>query len=154
MKLSEHFDLSEFVISQTAARLGIENDPPQLVIDNLRVWCDQIGEPLRDRVGPVVVSSGYRCAELNRAVGGSSTSGHQQGYAADIIAPRVSLAQLADACCTLEFDQLILEFKSWVHVSHVSGRKQRAMILAAYRSVGEDRPIYEQITDADIPKWA
>ena len=72
MKLSKHFSLSEFISSNTAERLGIDNVPKdKAVIENLRNLCLEILQPLRDYVGaPVHINSGYRCPELNDAVGG------------------------------------------------------------------------------------
>ena len=74
MKLSEHFELVEFLVSETAARQGIANEPTPEVIDNLRRLCESVLEPLRVKIGrPVVITSGYRSPALNRAVGGSPT---------------------------------------------------------------------------------
>lgn len=98
MELSEHFDLNEFTRSATADRLHIDNnlnpsDPTgQSIINNLRNLCQQFLEPLREHFGiPVIISSGYRCPALNRAVGGVSNSQHLTGEAADIILPPLTL---------------------------------------------------------------
>lgn len=129
--LSKHFKLWEFVTSQTAARHGINNTPPLAVIDRLSTLCQQILEPARQAVGPLRISSGYRCPALNSAVGGSKTSAHMQGYAADVIplsANKMELAHWVKSNC--KFDQIILEFgtlsnPSWIHIScDPKGRRQ------------------------------
>ena len=126
MKLSEHFDLNEFTRSATADRLHIDNslnpsDPTgQSIINNLRNLCEKVLEPLRQHFGiPVVISSGYRCPALNKAVGGVPNSQHLTGEAADIVLPK-----LADAFYWLidnvPFDQLGFESRGstkWIHVS-------------------------------------
>ena len=85
MKLSEHFKLEEFERSQTAARLHIDNRVPGDVVPNLKYLCEHVLEPLREHFGePVYVSSGYRCPQLNRVVGGVWNSQHTRGEAADI----------------------------------------------------------------------
>lgn len=125
IRLSTHFMLSEFVVSQTAARQGIDNTPPQSAVDNLRHLCADILEPLRERFkSPIVISSGFRCLDLNKAVGGASSSQHVVGQAADITIPGygdpLRVAQ-AISESTLLFDQLILEFANtghgWTHIS-------------------------------------
>ncbi|MCI6337035.1 MAG: D-Ala-D-Ala carboxypeptidase family metallohydrolase, partial [Prevotella sp.] len=86
MRLTPHFRLSEFTRSETASRLGIDNnvnDPK--VVDNLRRLCEKVLEPLRNHTNtPIVINSGYRCPRLNAAVGGSPTSNHLKGCAADL----------------------------------------------------------------------
>ena len=85
MQLSKHFKLSEFTKSQTAARLGIDNTPPEEVIPKLTFLCSQILEPLREKIDkPIIVTSGYRCAELSKAIGSSENSQHTKGEAVDI----------------------------------------------------------------------
>lgn len=83
--LSSHFTISEFVKSETAKRLGIDNTPSREVINNLKFGTTYILEPLRLMYGkPIIINSGYRCEKLNRAVGGVSNSYHLAGKAADI----------------------------------------------------------------------
>jgi hypothetical protein len=120
MQLSKHFELSEFVVSETAARKNIDNDPTPEAIQNLHWLCQAVLEPLRTALGrPVVITSGYRSAALNRAVGGSKTSHHMQGRAADITVP--GLTPLA-VCLTaqhlrLPCEQIIHEFGRWAHLA-------------------------------------
>ncbi len=87
IKLSEHFRLSEFVSSATAERLGIDNTPDSTALHNIELLCRYVLEPIRQAFGqPIVVNSGYRCRQLNIAVGGAKRSFHLSGRAADIVA--------------------------------------------------------------------
>ena len=127
MQLTDHFYLSEFVRSETATRLGIDNsinDPE--IISNIRNLCERVLEPLRAFAGcPIIINSGYRCPRLNEAVGGSRRSQHMKGEACDI---RIADSATGDRwyCWmkeNLPYDQLIKErtHKSsgtvWIHVS-------------------------------------
>lgn len=119
MNLSSHFTLDELTISQTAARKGLDNTPPPEVLANLKRLAATL-EEVRGLVGkPIVVSSGYRSNAVNRAVGGSKTSAHMSGLAADINCHGLSPVALAHVIKSsgIEFDQLILEFDSWVHIA-------------------------------------
>ena len=127
MQLTEHFNLSEFVRSDTASRLGIDNsinDPE--IITNIRNLCERVLEPLRAYAGcPIIINSGYRCPQLNAAVGGSRRSQHMKGEACDI---RVRDEATGDCWYSwmkehLPYDQLIKERSQkssgsiWIHVS-------------------------------------
>ena len=111
MKLTKHFSLEEFSHSSTAKARGIDNTVPEKLIPALRNLCERVLEPLREQVRePVIISSGYRCPVLNRAVGGSNTSQHIKGEACDIYVEDVEklrkwFAILMDG----DFDQLIFE---------------------------------------------
>ena len=133
MQLTPNFTLDEMTISQTAARRGIPNDPPPSVIANLRTLCEEVLEPVRvhfDR--PVIVSSGYRSPALNVAIGGSRTSQHCLGEAADFTVPCVKLIDLAQLMHrNLNYDQLIYEFGRWLHVSYRHGRLRNMELTAA-----------------------
>jgi len=145
MNLSEHFTLAELTMSQTAARRGISNVPSPEVVDELRKLCVYVLQPLRQYVGmPIVISSGYRSPELNRAVGGAKESDHTFGRAADInvpnMAPRVLCRHIVGM--NLPFKQLIDEFGEWVHVSiELSGDAPRRQMLTARRA-GNGRTVY------------
>ena len=122
--LTDHFKLKEFVRSQNAERLGIDNTPSQGVVVNLMNLCRQILEPARLALGQLTISSGYRSGELNKATPGSSlTSAHVFGYAADVIPEKVTKMAFAKwVANNIQFDQIILEFgilgdPAWVHVS-------------------------------------
>ena len=85
MKLTKHFTLEEFTRSSTAKARGIDNTVPEKLIPALRNLCVTVLEPLREQAKePVEISSGYRCPELNRVVGGKNTSQHMKGEACDI----------------------------------------------------------------------
>ena len=119
-RLTEHFTLEELVFSQIAARRGIDNTPTPTIIENLRTTAAVL-ERVRTLLGdkPIRVSSGYRCPALNAAVGGSVNSAHMQGLAVDFTcAGYGSVYEVASAIASsnLEFDQLIYEFGTWVHL--------------------------------------
>jgi len=119
MTISEHFTLEELTFSEAAARLGLDNTPIPIVITNLgRVAA--VMERIRTLLGnrPIVVHSGYRSVEVNRAVGGVVTSAHCHGLACDFVCSafgRPAEVALAILKSDLEYDQLILEY-GWVHV--------------------------------------
>ncbi len=133
MKLSANFDLSEFVVSQTASRRNIDNTPPAAAVKALTDLCLRVLEPVRRQYGAVVVSSGYRSAALNKAVKGAKSSQHLTGHAADIQVPGLDNKTLHEWINrNLDFDQVILEFykegqpsSGWVHVSWVPVNRRR-----------------------------
>lgn len=140
MLLSPHFDLQEFLVSQTAARMGRDVVPNPIQIANATRLCFEVLEPLRMMIErPIIITSGIRPSWLNDAVGGSPGSAHMGGYAADIIAPGMSALALASHLAMLEsmrapedyrVDQLILEFETWVHVGMApEGENPRHQLL-------------------------
>jgi hypothetical protein len=124
MQLSKNFQLWEFTTSPTAERRGIDNTPNANEIKHLKKLCETILQPARDALGPLVISSGFRSAELNEAVGGVPNSDHRLGFAADVIPVDVGTRALAEWVvrnCP-EFDQVILEYgtlknPNWIHLS-------------------------------------
>lgn len=135
MKLSEHFSLWELTKSQMADRHNIKNLPDKESIQNLKVICTSILEPVRRHYGkPIAPSSGYRCLALNRELGSSDRSQHTTGQAVDFEVPGVANMDLARWIMdNVDYDQLILEFykegqpnSGWVHCSYVgqANRKQ------------------------------
>jgi len=114
MELSNHFTLQEFVTSNTAIRKGIDNTPSAEVVKNLRELCNQVLEPLREKLAkPVKVTSGYRSEKLNKLIGGAKNSQHCKGEAADIHVPGMTIEELFQFCKEhLNYDQLIQEFDS------------------------------------------
>lgn len=135
MMLSPHFSLPEFVLSQEAARRGIDNTPPADILPALYRTAQGL-EAVRIRLGgaPMLISSGYRCLDLNRAIGSKDTSQHVQGEAADFTAPRFGgpleiVSALKDS--GVEYDQLILEYAKggggWVHVSFSAAPRHMAL---------------------------
>ena len=121
MQLSPHFSLSEFTISQTASRLGVDNTPDETVIARLKQTAEGM-EEVRELLGgkPILISSGYRSLPVNRALGSSDTSAHVKGYAVDFICPAfgtpLAICKALAKAKGFEFDQLIEE-GTWVHIS-------------------------------------
>ncbi len=139
MKLSNNFSLKELTKSQTATRRGINNVPGDLEEANLQQLCEHVLQRVRDHFGkPVTVTSGYRSPELNEAIGGSVTSDHCQGMAADIEIAGVSNYEVAEWIKeNCMFKQLILEFytpgipdSGWVHVSYDYEENERKVMTA------------------------
>lgn len=131
--LSPHFTLDELTFSQTAERLGINNDPGPEVLAALKRTATGL-EAVRVRLGgaPIIISSGYRAPAVNAAVGGSATSQHMRGEAVDFTAPRFGppravVDALADS--DVPYDQLILEFGRWVHISFSMQPRRHALVI-------------------------
>ena len=134
MPLSPHFTLGEVIASGVAVRHGIDNTPSAEHIENMRALCINVLEPLRRRFGVLRITSGYRCPKLNALVGGSPTSQHLQGEAADIHTggSEVSEKIYEYAMKYLTYDQLLLEHiektgTRWLHVSYRRNGHQRRM---------------------------
>jgi hypothetical protein len=127
LNLSKNFTLKELTASQVAIRNGLDNTPNDESIANLKTLVETILQPLRDHYGKSVrVSSGYRSPELNTLVGGSKTSDHCKGQAADIEIDGIANGDLAKYISeNFKFTQVILEFytqgipdSGWVHISY------------------------------------
>lgn len=125
MQLTPHFALAELTASNKAAALGIDNAAPPEIMPRLRKLADLL-ERVRGHLGvPITVTSGYRCHQLNKAVGGVTSSDHMLGMAADIVAPSYGTPYdiakaLAPQVSVLGIGQIILEGvrgKQWVHIS-------------------------------------
>jgi len=123
IQLSKHFWLSEFIVSQRATRIGINNSPTKEVLKNLIVTAAHM-EYVRKLLGnyPITPSSVYRSPELNEKTPGSSpTSAHMTGFAVDFACPRYGTPrevwEYLSLSSEIHFDQLILEFNDWVHIS-------------------------------------
>jgi hypothetical protein len=142
--LSKHFTLDEFVFSNTADKMHIDNMPSPEVLANLKhlaQYCEQV----RAELGGVamIITSGYRCPALNKAVGGAKDSRHLEGLACDFIA--TSFGTPLDICkhlsrSAIPFDQLILEYYkhvSWVHFGIVApDQTPRKQVLTISRNQG------------------
>ena len=142
MNLSKNFTLAEMTKSETALRHDMDNTPGEKEIGNLKLLCERVLQPIRDHYGKgVKVNSGFRHPEVNAKVGGSKTSDHCLGQAADIEIPGVPNAELAEWIKdNLEFRQLILEFytpgipdSGWVHVSYVLEDNKKQVMTATKR---------------------
>ena len=143
MKLSKNFALSEITHSNTAKRLGIENEPTEKHLQNMQHLVDNLLQPLRDAVGPIRVSSGYRNPSLNRAIGGSRSSQHCKGEALDLQfweMGKMNNKVIYDWILKsgLEFDQMINEFDfAWIHIS-LKAEDNRRQVLEAYKDEDGD----------------
>jgi len=143
MKLSKNFVLSEITHSNTAKRLGIDNEPTETHLQNMQNLVDNLLQPLRDAVGPIRISSGYRNPSLNRAIGGSRSSQHCKGQALDIqfwemgqMNNKVIYDFILDS--NMEFDQMINEFDfAWIHIS-LKDKGNRKQVLEAYKDEDGD----------------
>ena len=140
MKLSANFQLSELVKSQVAERKKIPNNPSPAHIDNLKALCVNVLQPIRSHFeAPVIISSGFRSAELCIAIGSKPTSQHAEGKAADLEVVGVDNKELATWIKNnLEYDQMILEFyregepdSGWIHISW-NGNDNRNSSLHAF----------------------
>tara|TARA_B100000287_G_scaffold253580_1_gene238259 strand:- start:32 stop:490 length:459 start_codon:yes stop_codon:yes gene_type:complete len=139
MRLSKNFTLSEITKSNTAKRLGIKNAPNKEHLSNMQILIRDLIQPMRDALGPIRISSGYRSPVLNRAIGGSTKSQHCKGQAVDL-----QFWEKGEMCNKkvydwvlkegIEFDQMINEFDyAWIHISLRPDNKNRKMVLEAYK---------------------
>ncbi len=152
MKLSNDFSLSEFTKSQVAIRKGLKNRPSLKAIANLKLLCQWVLQPLRNYVCDLLfINSGYRSPEVNKAIGGSATSQHCLGEAADIEVSGNDNREVAIWIRdNIKFDQLILEYykkgeprSGWVHVSYRKGRNRQQVKRAVKRIIkGKKKTIY------------
>jgi hypothetical protein len=149
MKLSKNFSLAEFTESNTAIRNGIDNNPTAEHIHNLVELCENVLQPLRDRIGSSIrVTSGYRSEALNKAIGGSKTSDHSHGRAADIKLV-INGVNISDElyhgikAMGVPFKQLIWEFgdddtPQWVHIAFDKDNN-KMQCLKAYKENGKTK---------------
>ena len=131
-QLSENFSLAQLTASETAALKGIDNTPSPEALANMQRLAAGL-EEVRSLLGaPLDISSAYRCPELNRAVGGSAGSQHVQGMAADFTCPQfgppIAVAAAIQAS-GIAFDQCILEFNRWVHISFSPAPRGRVLSI-------------------------
>jgi zinc D-Ala-D-Ala carboxypeptidase len=145
--LSPHFMLDEFTRSATAQSAHIVNQPPEDVVAFARLFCAEILEPIRERFGSIVITSGYRCPELNARVHGVPDSDHQwtvERIAADFSTQQADLGQVFDWIrleSNLFFDQVIREHSSGtggdcIHISYRLHPRRMAMIGATHNQSG------------------
>ena len=139
MKLSKNFTRAEIEHSNTAKRLGISNEMSEEHLENMQRLIDNLIQPMRDALGPIRISSGYRSKALNRAIGGSNNSQHSKAEALDLqfwkegkMNNKVIYDWVIDS--GIEFDQMINEFDfSWIHIS-LKSKENRKEILEAYKN--------------------
>ncbi|USX36552.1 D-Ala-D-Ala carboxypeptidase family metallohydrolase [Pseudomonas putida] len=129
MLITPHFTLDEMTVSQLAARDGFDNAPPLEARANLQLLCGAL-EQVRALFDAPIISSGYRSERVNRLIGGASDSQHVQGLAADFtvieVSPRETVRRISESA--VPFDQLILEFDKWVHLSVTRGTPRRQVL--------------------------
>ena len=149
MKLSQNFSLRELTKSQTAERKGISNEPSEEHIENLKLLCTKILQPIRNEFGVVSVSSGYRSQALCKAIGSKITSQHARGQAADFECYGIDNNKLFEwATKNVTFDQAILEFyngdpeSGWIHMSY-NEDNNRSETLRAFRE--NNKVVYQKI---------
>lgn len=136
-QLTPHFSLAEMTVSETAARKGLNNTPAQPELQNLVRLC-RVLEKVRTILDekPILISSGYRSPAVNAAVGGSKTSAHMSGLAADFIVPGfggplVVCRTLQKHIQELGIDQLIWEFDTWIHLGLRDPPRHQALTIDA-----------------------
>lgn len=140
MKLSKCFSLREMVFSKIAEDNDIDNTPTPDVLEKLKYTASQL-DKVRELLGnPVNISSGYRCLQVNRRLGSKDTSQHLKGEAVDFKcelfgSPKKVFEAIRKS--DIHFDQLILEFNSWVHISFVKDGGRRECLI--YDRFGVER---------------
>jgi len=133
MQLTPNFSLDELTFSQQATRLGIRNTPSPNVMGNLKQLADGLEKVRALLNAPVNVSSGYRSPTLNRSIGGSATSHHCLGFAADFTSRKYTVPQIVQMIKNsgIKYDQLIDEFSDngggWVHISFHPDMRQQTL---------------------------
>lgn len=138
--LSKYFDIGEFIISQTATRMNIDNEPTDLQVENMKNLCVNVLDPIREHFGAVFISSGFRCEELNKSIGGSSNSQHRYGEAADFSVSRITITDLYEWIVlksNIEYDQIIHEFGRWIHISFTKRYGNRKLNTVAMNVNGK-----------------
>ena len=131
-QLSAHFSLDEATLSQTAARLGLENDPPLSVVQNMKQAALGL-ELVRLELGglPININSWYRAPAVNEAVGSKPTSAHVSGFAIDFTCPKFgNPRKIVEAikASSVPYQQLLLEFDSWVHIAF-NGQARQTLVI-------------------------
>lgn len=147
MKLSKYVTVAAFELSATAERRGIPNHMSVADQRRAKALCTKVLDPIREYYDkPILITSGFRSIAINSLIGGSSTSQHLKGEAADFTISGVSVKQVFDDIRTdkikIEYDQLIEEFGGWVHISYREGNNRKQAMIARR---GDGRTIYTQV---------
>ena len=135
-----HFTLAELVKSETADKKKIKNDPPEEAINNLIALMYNILKPARNQIGvPIIITSGYRSDELNKAVKGVPNSQHTLGQAVDLVCTkRADKLALFNILSQMDIDQLLFETNKagtqWIHLSYIPNGKNRHYVNNNYRA--------------------
>lgn len=145
-KITANFTLGELLYSGTAVRLGLKNIPNDVQLAHLKESAHGLFQKVRDVLNqPIQINSGFRCDAVNKAVGGSKTSAHCNGYAIDFVCPKFGTPFEIAVFLARElpkkgfkFDQIILEFDSWVHIGFKNTEgMQRGQVLTAKKVGGK-----------------
>lgn len=146
MRLTAHFTLAEFTRSESAKRHGVSNEPSPEHLENIKILCERVLEPIRMKFGPINLSSGYRSKMLNHFIGGALKSDHSFGFAADLDQDGSGSTYTNNDIFhyikdNLKFKQLIAEFPkdgklSWVHVSYDPNNLKQEILIATDKSNG------------------
>lgn len=139
MKLSEHFTLEEATYSETAVRMGINNQPSTLQLQNMKIAAEHL-ELVREKTGALRINSWLRLPDVNVAVGGSKVSSHMDGWAIDVSSNThtpYELCQLVKAA-GIKFDQMIHEYGRWMHISFAPEMRQQELTI--YRPESKYKP--------------
>ncbi len=138
-KITKHFSWKEFERSSYAVRNDIDNTIPEEKRANVHALCENVLEAIREEWGTVKVTSGYRCDKLNLGIGSSLKSQHGKGEAADIqFGSGVDIKKVFKWIKeNLDYDQVIFEFDSWIHVSFTENNRKKSLI--AYRENGKTK---------------
>lgn len=149
-KMSKYFTFGEMIKSNTAVRYDIDNEPDEEQIQNLKNLCNNVLDPIREGLGsPVIISSGFRSHLLNVKIGGSPTSQHVKGEAADLDVVGYNTTQVFEWIVlesNIIWDQIIWEYghNGWVHISYTNRYMNRQLITTAKSKNG--RTVYEHWT--------
>lgn len=130
MNLSDHFTLDEATYSETAVRLGINNQPSTLQLENMKFAASQL-EKIRELTGALKINSWLRLPDVNVAVGGSKVSSHMDGWAIDVSSSKhtpIELCHLVEQS-GIKFDQMIHEFGRWMHISFAPEMRQQKLTI-------------------------
>lgn len=126
MKLN--FKMSELIYSNESIKKNINNMPDVDSMDNMLELIFNVLQPIRNAIKkPMIITSGYRCPKLNKIVGGKANSQHLKGQAADFVIKGLEPAQIVEIIknMEIEYDQLINEYDSWVHISYCRGKNRK-----------------------------
>ena len=139
MNLSEHFTLEEATFSETAVRLGINNQPSTVQLENMKHAAQGL-EQVREQTGPLRVNSWLRLPDVNVAVGGSKISSHMDGWAIDVSSSKLTPYELCQAVkkAGIKFDQMIHEYGRWMHISFAPEMRQQELTI--YRPENKYKP--------------
>ena len=134
MNLSRHVTIQEFSYSPTAIKKGIHNVMNSIQVNNAIQLCENVFEPIRKHLNaPIKISSGFRCNQLNKLIGGASVSQHTKGEAFDLELTDIKLFDWI--LKNVEFDQAIYEFgndthANWFHISYRKGNNRKQALRA------------------------